>query len=214
MWRTWFWKALDPPLLALGRALRRADTRKRDERARRAATLDATVVIGPYGSITNFLGDPTAIRIGAHTYLNGDLETLWDAGRIVIGERCRLDDKCRLMSHASIHVGDDVVISPLVDILDTDGHPLKLDEWRRDVQAILSWRLTDRVPEKILSKPVSIGDHAWIGPKATILKGVRIGRHAIVTPGTVVVRDVPDYAIASGNPAAVIGQQAIADPSQ
>lgn len=37
-----------------------------------------------------------------------------------------------------------------------------------------------------------------------ILPGVCIGRHAIVGAGSVVTKDVPDYAVAVGNPAKVI----------
>ena len=42
------------------------------------------------------------------------------------------------------------------------------------------------------------------GAGATILPGVCIGRHAIVGAGSVVTKDVPDYAVAVGNPAKVI----------
>lgn len=53
-------------------------------------------------------------------------------------------------------------------------------------------------------KPVHIGKCAWIGAGATILPGVRVGRHAIVGAAAVVTKDVPDYAVAVGNPAQVI----------
>ena len=47
-------------------------------------------------------------------------------------------------------------------------------------------------------------EYAWVGAGATILPGVCIGRHAIVGAGSVVTKDVPDYAVAVGNPAKVI----------
>lgn len=53
-------------------------------------------------------------------------------------------------------------------------------------------------------KPVLIREYAWVGAGATILPGVSIGRHAIVGAGSVVTKDVPDYAVAVGNPAKVI----------
>lgn len=53
-------------------------------------------------------------------------------------------------------------------------------------------------------KPVLIREYAWVGAGATILPGVCIGRHAIVGAGSVVTKDVPDYAVAVGNPAKVI----------
>lgn len=52
-------------------------------------------------------------------------------------------------------------------------------------------------------KDVLIDDYAWIGHRVTILPGVRIGKHAIVGAGAVVAKDIPDYAIAVGNPAIV-----------
>jgi UDP-2-acetamido-3-amino-2,3-dideoxy-glucuronate N-acetyltransferase len=42
---------------------------------------------------------------------------------------------------------------------------------------------------------------ATIGANATILCGVTIGRYAFVGAGAVVVRDVPDFGLAFGNPA-------------
>ena len=51
---------------------------------------------------------------------------------------------------------------------------------------------------------ITIGDHAWIGAGATILPGVRVGHHAVVGAASVVTKDVPDCAVAVGNPAKVI----------
>jgi acetyltransferase-like isoleucine patch superfamily enzyme len=53
-------------------------------------------------------------------------------------------------------------------------------------------------------KPVTIGDDAWIGAGALVLKGVSIGTCAVVGAGAVVTRDVPAATIVAGNPAAVI----------
>ena len=52
-------------------------------------------------------------------------------------------------------------------------------------------------------KPVYIGDDVWIGGRVTILPGVHIGSHCIIGAASVVTKDVPDWAIAAGNPAVV-----------
>ncbi len=39
---------------------------------------------------------------------------------------------------------------------------------------------------------------------ATIMPGISVGKHAIVGAGAVVTKDVPDCAVAVGNPAKVI----------
>ena len=48
-----------------------------------------------------------------------------------------------------------------------------------------------------------IGHDVWIGMEAAILPGVTIGNGAIIGTRAVVADDIPDYAIAVGNPATV-----------
>lgn len=55
--------------------------------------------------------------------------------------------------------------------------------------------------EDTKSKPVSIGEHCWIGGGAIILPGVTIGNNAVIGAGSVVTRDVPAGATVMGNPA-------------
>jgi len=52
---------------------------------------------------------------------------------------------------------------------------------------------------------VTIGEGAWIGEHATVAASV--GRHCIVGAGSLVLRPIPDYAIAVGSPARVIGDR-------
>lgn len=52
---------------------------------------------------------------------------------------------------------------------------------------------------------LEMGHDSWIGARSVILKGCkRIGIGAVVGAGAVVTRDVPDFAIAVGNPAKVV----------
>ena len=53
-------------------------------------------------------------------------------------------------------------------------------------------------------KPVVIKKGAWVGAGATILPGVTVGKHAVIGAASVVTHDVPDYAVAVGNPARVV----------
>jgi len=55
--------------------------------------------------------------------------------------------------------------------------------------------------------PICLRDYAWVATGAIILPGVTIGRGAVVGAGAVVSKDVPDYAVAVGNPARLLMQR-------
>ena len=65
----------------------------------------------------------------------------------------------------------------------TTGHPRKID---------------------LDERPVKIGDDAWIGACAMILRGVSVGKGGVVAAGAVVTKDVPEYSIVAGNPAVLV----------
>jgi UDP-2-acetamido-3-amino-2,3-dideoxy-glucuronate N-acetyltransferase len=46
---------------------------------------------------------------------------------------------------------------------------------------------------------------ATLGANSTILCGHSIGRYAFVGAGAVVTRDIPDYALVTGNPGRIVG---------
>ena len=49
-----------------------------------------------------------------------------------------------------------------------------------------------------------IGHDTWIGHGAIIMPGLKIGHGSVIGAGAVVTRDIPDYSVAAGCPAAVI----------
>ena len=51
------------------------------------------------------------------------------------------------------------------------------------------------------NRPVEIGNDVWIGRECVIMPGVKIGDGAIVAAYSVVVKDIPPYWVAGGNPA-------------
>ena len=52
--------------------------------------------------------------------------------------------------------------------------------------------------------PIHIEEDVWIGANCIILAGVKIGKGAVIGAGSVVTKDIPENAIAVGNPAKVI----------
>jgi hypothetical protein len=58
--------------------------------------------------------------------------------------------------------------------------------------------------ERVLSRPITIGNDVWLASYVTILDGVTIGDGAIVCAKSVVTKDVEPYTIVGGNPAKTI----------
>jgi acetyltransferase EpsM len=59
-------------------------------------------------------------------------------------------------------------------------------------------------PNATLSGDVVVGEGTHIGSGASMKQGIRIGKWCNIGAGAVLIRDVPDYATAVGNPARVI----------
>lgn len=57
---------------------------------------------------------------------------------------------------------------------------------------------------ELVTKPVEIGDSAWIAARAIVLPGRKVGEGAVVAAGAVVARDVEPDNVVAGNPARVI----------
>jgi acetyltransferase-like isoleucine patch superfamily enzyme len=190
----------------LARVARRLDWARVqvDRHAARCALVDPSVTLHPTAQLDNILRKPEAIEIGAHTHVRGQLLTFWNGGKITIGRWCYVGEGTRIWSQSSISIGDYVLIAHLVDIHDTNSHPIEWQERRLDTEAILSGGY--RTPTQTVSAPVTIEDDAWIGFKATVLKGVRIGRGAIVSAGAVVTKDVEPWTVVAGNPAKTIAE--------
>lgn len=105
-------------------------------------------------------------------------------GSVKIGKNVFINSNLLVMARGGITIEDNAMIATNVQLITNNHDPYDL------------WTLT--------CKPVYIGEYAWIGAGATILRGVRVGRHSVVGAGAVVTKDVPDYAVVAGNPAKII----------
>lgn len=101
-----------------------------------------------------------------------------------IGRGVFVNSNLLAMARGGITIGEHARIAANVQLLSNNHDPYDLDV--------------------LTCKPVEIGDYAWIGAGATVLPGVRVERHAVIGAASVVTKDVPDYAVAVGNPARVI----------
>jgi acetyltransferase-like isoleucine patch superfamily enzyme len=60
---------------------------------------------------------------------------------------------------------------------------------------------------------IVIGDDCWLGSGAKILDGVTLGRGCVVGAGAIVTKNLPDYAIAVGVPAKIVGYRGEVKPA-
>ena len=141
-----------------------------------------------------------SIRIGNRSIIHCRIDFDSPAGRVVVGDRCYIGAS-HLVCHTGISMGDDVIISWGVTIVDHDSHAL---DWAIRLHDVTDWACGDKNWDSVAIAPVTIGSRSWIGFGASILKGVTLGEGAVVGAKAVVTRDVAPYTVVAGNPARVV----------
>jgi maltose O-acetyltransferase len=117
------------------------------------------------------------------------LEARNSNSEITIGDNVSINNGFSAVAFSKITIQNDVLIGINCAIIDNDGHHLDID------------KRTDGEPKLA---PVFIGENVFLGDNVTILKGVTIGKNAVIGNGAIVTKDIPENAIAAGNPAKVI----------
>ena len=153
--------------------------------------------------IYNLQNNPSKIRVGNGTHIQGELFIFANGGEIIIGDNCYVGVGSRIWSAERITIGNNVLISHNVNIVDTNVHEMNHLERAAGFQRLMK-EGNPRTKTNVLTAPVLIGDYAWISFNVCVLKGVRIGTGAIVAGGSVVTIDVPDFTLVAGNPARIV----------
>jgi acetyltransferase-like isoleucine patch superfamily enzyme len=158
------------------------------------AQLDPAATLLETARVVNLRGDRSAVRVGARSVVGGELLVFAHGGRVEIGEWCFVGEGSRIWSANEVVIGSRVLISHGVNIHDCDSHPRDAAERHRHFRELCE-NGHPRELRSVPNAPVRIGDDAWIGFNATILKGVTIGARCIVAAGSIVTRDVPPDSI-------------------
>jgi acetyltransferase-like isoleucine patch superfamily enzyme len=140
------------------------------------------------------------ISIGNRSILHCDINFDSNEGEVTIGDRCYIGCS-HLVCYRKIDIGNDVIISWGVTIVDHNSHSLYWEQRKEDVS---NWARGIKHWNDVRSAPVKIQDKVWIGFNAIILKGVTIGEGAVVGAGAVVTKNVAAYTVVAGNPARAI----------
>ena len=107
--------------------------------------------------------------------------------QLIVGDGTKISNSA-IYCAQKIDIGKNVMIGGSCRIWDTDFHPLD-PEMRRSGPN-----------ENFRTKPIRIGNNAFLGGFSIVLKGVTIGENSVIGAGSVVSRDIPPYEIWAGNP--------------
>lgn len=140
-----------------------------------------------------------------------------DGGSIVIGRNCSILRGVTLVAKgARLEIGDGSFIGPWSSVVAVSGVVMGRDclvaervTIRDQDHALHADRNVPIARSGMVSAPIALGDGVWLAAGSIVLKGVCVGQGAVVAANAVVTRDVPDFAIVGGVPAAVIGQRGV-----
>lgn len=107
---------------------------------------------------------------------------------IEVGENFFANYNLTILDVAKVVIGKNVMIAPNVSIY-TAGHPLHPEARNSGYEYGIG---------------ITIGDNVWIGGNTVINPGVHVGNNVVIGSGSVVTKDIPDNAIAAGNPCKVL----------
>jgi acetyltransferase-like isoleucine patch superfamily enzyme len=160
-------------------------------------------VIGKRSSVAIYKVRPIGgneLKIGSDTIFESRVAFDRPHARIQVGDRCFVGSGL-LIASEEIVIGNDVMLSWGVTIVDHNSHAVDFQSRRHDVS---NWARGEKDWSRIPRKAVILEDKCWVGFDASILKGVTIGEGAIVAAGSVVTKDVPAWTVVGGNPAKIL----------
>jgi len=144
---------------------------------------------------------------GANRIAVGDDVTLVGVWLAVVGQArwavdqeppLRIGKGVAVLPYGRIVVAESVVIEDYASIaagcLIVDNEHTKVGSWDSFGEGPLE------------TAPVRIGRGAMLGEHVTVLKGANIGRSCLIGANSVVRGEIPDYSIAVGAPARVVGR--------
>lgn len=126
-------------------------------------------------------------KMGTGVRIQGGAK-VWQPWKLEIGDYSWVDSGVELYAVDEIKIGANAVVSAGAFIC-TATHDIGSESF------------------ELKTRPVEIGDGAWIGARAIVLPGVKIGENAVVGAGAVVTKDVEAGMVVGGNPATVIKQR-------
>lgn len=138
------------------------------------------------------IGDKTLISAFTFITIANDELSMYNNSSISIGHSTYIGENNNIRAGGGrIEIGNYCSISQHITIV-ASNHTIR----KNDLIQNQRWDTNNNF--------VIIEDDVWIGANSVILPGVKIHRGAVIGAGSVVTKDIPENAIAYGNPARVI----------
>jgi acetyltransferase-like isoleucine patch superfamily enzyme len=134
-------------------------------------------------------------------YLRGKM-TIWNRKNLFVGEDVFIDEGARIMNTKARVIIKKKSGCAFGFTAITGGHVAIPGVWMKDITNEMKAEVDVNHEQ---DQDIIIGEDVWIGANVTLLHGVTVGRGSTVGAGSVVRSDIPPYAIATGNPARVVG---------
>jgi len=150
-----------------------------------------------------------SLTVGENSIVHAHISFEEAGGEVRIGNRSFIG-RSHLVCYRSLVIGDDVIMSWGITVVDHDSHPIN---WEARCSDVVDWAKGRKNWKHVAHAPVVVKDKAWIGFNVSVLKGVTIGEGAVIGACSVVTRDIPAYTLAVGNPARVVKSVNSADMS-
>lgn len=163
----------------------------------------------PHIVIRKHVDNKIFLKIGNDSVISGKYVFENENGEISIGNNSFIGSSL-FVCIDKIEIGNNVLVSWGCTFIDNDAHSLVSIERMKDISDWKKGLANNKVGHfkdwsQVNSGKIKIGDSVWIGFNSIILKNVTIGNGAIIGAGSVVTNDIPEYTIAAGNPARIIG---------
>lgn len=127
-----------------------------------------------------------------------------------VGANAHPYPRCRIWAPWNLTMGTDSCLANDVDCYSVDKVTLGQSAIVSQ-QAMLCTATHDyNDPEfTLVTKPISIGAHAWIGARAFVGPGVAVGDGAVVGAASAVFQSVESWTVVGGNPARILKKRLI-----
>ena len=145
--------------------------------------IDDNVIIGEKTKIWHFCHVQSGARIGKRSSLGQNVNI---SNNVIIGNDVKIQNNVSV--YEGVEIEDGVFCGPSCvftnDLTPRARFPKGHENYKKTL----------------------VKEGASIGANATIVCGNTIGKFALVASGAVVTRDIPDYAVAAGVPARIVGR--------